>query len=49
MLYALELPQSVQIWATARNLALNLYREYGFQNMAQAQRLAGFGLKLIRI
>ena len=49
MLHALELPQSVQIWATARNFALHLDREYGFQNMAQAQPLAGFGLKLIRI
>ena len=48
MLHALELPQSVQIWATARNLALNLYREYGFQNMAQAQRLAGFGLNTLK-
>lgn len=38
----------VQIWATARNLALNLYREYGFQNMAQAQRLAGFGLNTLK-
>jgi hypothetical protein len=47
MLHALELPQSVQIRATARNLALNLYREYGFQNMAQAQRLAGFGLNTL--
>lgn len=32
----------VQSWAIARNFALNLYRSYGFQNMAQAQRLAGF-------
>lgn len=38
----------VQIWAVARNLALNIYRDYGFDNMAQAQRLAGFGLKLIK-
>jgi hypothetical protein len=38
----------VQIWATARNFALNLYREYGFQNMAQAQRLAGFGLNTLK-
>ncbi|NEQ87895.1 MAG: ISAs1 family transposase, partial [Moorea sp. SIO2I5] len=27
----------VQIWALARNFALNLYRDNGFQNMAQAQ------------
>lgn len=31
----------IQIWAIARNLALNLYREHGFTNMAQAQRFAG--------
>lgn len=34
----------IQSWAIARNLALNLYRDSGFQNMAQAQRMAGFGL-----
>jgi predicted transposase YbfD/YdcC len=34
----------VQNWAIARNFALNLYRHHGFDNMAQAQRLAGFGL-----
>lgn len=34
----------VQNWAVARNLALNLFRHNGFENMAQAQRLAGFGL-----
>ncbi|MGF1515664.1 MAG: ISAs1 family transposase, partial [Elainellaceae cyanobacterium] len=33
-----------QIWTLARNLALNLYREFGFGNMAQAQRLCGFCL-----
>ncbi|MBF2003282.1 MAG: hypothetical protein IGS38_21485 [Synechococcales cyanobacterium M58_A2018_015] len=27
-----------QVRATARNLALNLYRDLGFDNMAQAQR-----------
>ncbi|MBO0350558.1 ISAs1 family transposase, partial [Phormidium pseudopriestleyi FRX01] len=27
----------VQIWAVARNFALNIYRNYGFDNMAQAQ------------
>ncbi|MEG4801305.1 hypothetical protein QUB63_17995 [Microcoleus sp. ARI1-B5] len=38
----------VQIWAVARNFALNTYREHGFQNMAQAQRLAGFTLNTLK-
>lgn len=33
------------IWAIARNLAINLYRDAGFTNMAQAQRNFTFGLK----
>lgn len=33
------------LWAVARNLAINLYRDSGFTNMAQAQRLCTFGLK----
>lgn len=36
------------ILATARNLALNLYREHGFTNMAQAQRKAGQGLNFLK-
>ena len=36
------------IFASARNLALNLYREHGFSNMAQAQRKAGQGLELLK-
>jgi predicted transposase YbfD/YdcC len=36
------------IFALARNLALNLYRNYDFDNMAQAQRRAGQGLKLLQ-
>ncbi|NEO88520.1 MAG: ISAs1 family transposase [Spirulina sp. SIO3F2] len=36
----------IQIWAIARNLALNLYRDHGFNNMAQAQRFAAATLKL---
>ncbi len=36
------------IFASARNLALNLYREHGFTNMAQAQRMAGHGLDLLK-
>ena len=38
----------VQIWALARNFALNLYRENGFQNMAQAQRRSAFGLNILK-
>lgn len=37
----------VQNWAIARNFALNLFRHNGFENMAQAQRLAGFGLSTL--
>lgn len=32
------------IWSIARNLALNLYRNSGEKNMAQAQRKCAFGL-----
>ncbi len=32
----------------ARNLALNLYRDHGFVNMAQAQRRAGSGFGLLK-
>ena len=35
------------IFALARNLTLNLYRNHGFDNMAQAQRKAGQGLDLL--
>lgn len=35
-------------FALARNLSLNLYREHGFDNMAQAQRKAGQGLNLLK-
>ena len=38
----------IQIWAVARNFALNIYRDYGFTNMAQAQRLAGFTLNTLK-
>ena len=37
-----------QILAVARNLALNLYRDAGFSNMAQAQRKCQFSLKHIK-
>jgi predicted transposase YbfD/YdcC len=36
-----------QILAIARNLAINLYRDAGFNNMAQAQRKCQFGLEHI--
>jgi hypothetical protein len=35
------------LWAITRNLAINLYRESGFTNMAKAQRHCGYGLKHI--
>lgn len=38
----------VQSWALARNFVLNLYRDNGFLNMAQAQRLAGFSLNTLK-
>ena len=37
-----------QLWAIARNLALNLYRNLGFANMAQAQRRCGFSLNQLK-
>jgi len=40
-------PPLVQSWAIARNFTLNLYRDKGFENMAQAQRLAGFSLSTL--
>ncbi len=36
-----------QVLAIARNLAINLYREAGFSNMAQAQRKCQFSLEHI--
>lgn len=41
-------PPLIQIWAVARNFALNLYRDNRFQNMAQAQRRAGFSLNTLK-
>lgn len=35
------------LWAITRNLAINLYREVGFTNMAKAQRHCGHSLKHI--
>lgn len=37
-----------QIFAVARNFALNLYRDHLFENMAQAQRLCSFGLNTLQ-
>lgn len=37
------------LFALARNLALNLYRDQGFDNMAQAQRRSGFGLEQLKV
>lgn len=36
------------LFALARNLALNLYRQHDFENMAQAQRRAGQGLEVLK-
>ncbi len=36
------------ILAVARNFTLNLFREQGLENMAQAQRRAGFGLDFLK-
>ena len=36
------------LFALSRNLALNLYRDSGFENMAQAQRRAAQGLDLLK-
>ena len=38
----------IQIFALARNLALNLYRSNEFENMAQAERFCKFGLKTLK-
>ena len=37
-----------QIWTLARNFVLNLYRDEGFENMAQAQRRCGFSLSTLK-
>ena len=37
-----------QIFALARNLTVNLYRDQMFENMAQAQRLCSFGLDTLK-
>ncbi|WP_071986904.1 hypothetical protein [Moorena producens] len=39
----IRMHQLPQIFAVARNFALNIYRSNGFSNMAQAQRYCQFG------
>ncbi|MBE9119225.1 ISAs1 family transposase [Lusitaniella coriacea LEGE 07157] len=41
--------QLPQIFAVARNFALNLYRSNAFSNMAQAQRFCQFGLDTLKL
>jgi predicted transposase YbfD/YdcC len=38
-----------QLWAIARNLALNLDRDLGFENMAQALSRCGFTLNPLKL
>ena len=40
--------QLPQIFAVARNFAINLYRSNAFSNMAQAERLCKFGLDTLK-
>lgn len=40
--------QLPQLFAVARNFALNLYRSNGFNNMAQAERKCKFGLDILK-
>lgn len=37
-----------QIFAVARNFALNLYRSNQFKNMARAERLCKYGLSILK-
>ena len=37
-----------QIFAVARNFALNLYRSHGFDNMAQAECYCKYGLDTLK-
>jgi len=40
--------QLPQIFAVARNFALNLYRSNDFDNMAQAERYCKYGLDTLK-
>ena len=44
----LRMHQLPQIFAVARNFALNLYRSNAFSNMAQAERFCKFGLDMLK-
>lgn len=44
----IRMHQLPQIFAVARNFALNLYRSNAFANMAQAERLCKFGLDTLK-
>lgn len=44
----IRMHQLPQIFAVARNFALNLYRSNEFSNMAQAERLCKFGLDTLK-
>lgn len=44
----IRMHQLPQIFAVARNFALNLYRSNEFTNMAQAERLCKFGLDTLK-
>ncbi|NEQ10735.1 MAG: hypothetical protein F6K63_35460 [Moorea sp. SIO1G6] len=44
----IRMHQLPQIFAVARNFALNIYRSNGFSNMAQAQRYCQFGLDTLK-
>ncbi|PZO12644.1 MAG: ISAs1 family transposase [Leptolyngbya foveolarum] len=44
----IRMHQLPQIFAVARNFALNIFRDDGFNNMAQAQRCCQFGLDTLK-
>lgn len=44
----IRMHQLPQIFAVARNFALNIFRDNGFNNMAQAQRYCQFGLDTLK-
>ncbi|WP_204138765.1 transposase [Halomicronema sp. CCY15110] len=44
----IRMHQLPQIFAVARNFALNLYRANEFSNMAQAERFCKFGLDTLK-
>ena len=44
----IRMQQLPQIFAVARNFALNLYRSQDFNNMAQAERCCKYGLNTLK-